>query len=115
MFTNLTPHVVVIRSVSGKLVHFLPSGEEAKVTVKKRLIGSLAMMESDEHFPIYITTYTDVVGVPNQIEGKYLIVSDEVRQAMPHRNDLLSPGELIRDIVNKPIGNDGFEVNPLVE
>ena len=42
-------------------------------------------------------TYGKVAGLPDKEDGVMYIVSMMVRQALPNRNDLASPGDIIRD------------------
>jgi len=57
--------------------------------------------------PIFKTVFGAVEGLPEKAEGVYLLVSALVRTASG-RDDLLSPGELVRDSEGKPVGCKGL-------
>jgi len=58
--------------------------------------------------PLYRPNGTDIQNLPPKIEGVYYIVSGRVRTALPHRRDLMQPGDPIRDKNGKVIGCIGL-------
>ena len=98
-YINLTPHVIN-EATSG--LSFMPEPVPARVSVQYEEVYSGVI-------PLYKTVYGEVVGLPPQIENTKYIVSLLVCQASK-RNDLVSPGELIRDDYGNPIGCKGFIV-----
>jgi hypothetical protein len=102
---NLTPHDIVIMGENGEKIILSKDGTVARVTVNRKAT------ESVNGIPIFTESYGDVVGLPNESEGVYWIVSALVRQAVPWRQDVLSPGELIRDEKGQPIGCKGVTGN----
>ena len=62
--------------------------------------------------PVYVTTFGEVVDLPEEEEGRYYIVSALVRAAAPGRQDLLSPGDPVRDGEGRVIGCRSFDRNP---
>lgn len=100
MIKNLTPHAIHIVSLTSTDVirTIEPSGPPARVTENLVSIG-----EFDE-IPLTVPTYGHVVGLPDPEPGVLLIVSMLVKAAQPHRADLVSPGELVRDQEGRIIG-----------
>ena len=56
-------------------------------------------------------TYGKVAGLPDKEDGVMYIVSMMVRQALPNRNDLASPGDIIRDEYGQIIGCLNLVIN----
>mgnify|MGYP001598752857 FL=1 len=61
--------------------------------------------------PLFVTVGGDVTGLPEPVAGTIYIVSLLVRQAVPHRLDVLSPGQLVRDSAGQPVGCIGLDAN----
>ena len=102
---NYTPHTVNIIDTEGnKLQDFPPTGEARcqQSTVVAGTIGDI---------PITSTSFGFVVGLPNEQEGTYYIVSRLIRQVLPNRADLLVPNEIIRDDVGRVIGCKSLAIN----
>ena len=55
--------------------------------------------------------FGEVVGLPDPTEGVIFIVSGLVRSAVPHRLDVASPGELVRDAAGAVVGCRNLVVN----
>lgn len=104
---NLTPHEINIYDAEGeRLLVSLPSKGEARCEVVRELShhGMFGV-------PEFATAYGKVEGLPREVPGTTYVVSLLVRQALPHRLDLASPGELIRDDRGKPVGCKGLDIN----
>ena len=102
-FLNLTPHTLNVHTDNGNEVVIEPSGDVARVDVEYNLnchIGEI---------PIYVAEYGDVKGLPKWRPGIFYVVSSLVKSAVPDREDVLSPGELIRDENGRPIGCRGLK------
>ena len=89
---NLTPHAVIVDGVT-----FPPSGKIARVEEKVEHLKEVALEDGKARIALVKKTYGEVVGLPDPCEGTYYIVSAMVRLACPAQQDLLSPGDLIRD------------------
>lgn len=128
---NRTPHKI---KIVGKNIITIPTcGEVARCE-------EVILNEYEEGGIIYRQVgYGEVIGLPSpdkadcpycyQIGGvsqfdascqehessgvyaRTFIVSAMVRQALPHRTDLVSPGKLIRNKEGQPIGCDGLIEN----
>jgi hypothetical protein len=61
--------------------------------------------------PLYQAEFGEVEGLPEPAEGVLYVVSMLVRQAVPERTDVASPGELVRDEQGRVIGCRGLNVN----
>jgi hypothetical protein len=106
---NLTSHAITVFAADGKtlIITVPPSGELARVGISRVDIGVPI-----EGIPVYVGTYGAVTGLPAIALGTIYLVSAMVRQAVPSRRDVLSPGELIRNADGQPIGCRGLEANP---
>lgn len=80
-------------------------GEPIRVSCESRKVDTI------EGVDIYENIYGEVTGLPEFEEGVYYVVSAMVRQALPGRKDLLSPGQLIRNKAGQPIGCLGLVRN----
>jgi len=91
---NRTEHKVKIYNTVGvetpDMMLEQYTGEPIRVSCESRKVGVI------EGVDIYENVYGEVTGLPEFEEGTYYVVSAMVRQALPHRKDLLSPGQLIR-------------------
>jgi len=88
---NLTPHTVQIHRESGELAaKIAPQGEVARVDITRIHTGFI------EDIPIFATKYGKTE-LPSRSPDTIYIVSGLVRAAVPDREDVFSPGELIRD------------------
>ena len=102
-FLNLTPHKLNIHNERVLRFSIEPSGDVARVAVEYKLKGYI------DGVPIYEAEYGDVEGLPDPQRGVLYIVSSLVKAAVPDREDVLSPGELIRDEDGRPIGCRGLK------
>jgi hypothetical protein len=91
MLINLTPHDVTIRTQDGHELTYPPTGPIARVR-EERTIARVV-----EGIPFMQVQFCDVQGLPRSLDGVYMIVSSMVRQALPDRLDLVTPGYTIRD------------------
>ncbi len=90
MFVNLTPHAVNIITADGVLT-VAPSGMLARVSESLSqicLVGGVSICRQ---------MLGDVQGLPAQADGVAFIVSAMVRSAVPHRTDVFSPADFVRD------------------
>ena len=106
---NRTEHEVTIFNTIGanipdKVLEQY-KGEPIRVSCESRKVDVV------EGIDIYEVVYGEVTGLPEYQEGIYYVVSAMVRQALPHRRDLLSPGQLIRSESGQPIGCLGLVRN----
>lgn len=110
MLKNLTPHEVCIYDMVGTeydLNLVIEAGEEvARVACKYQKVDKVV-----EGVAIYRTVFGEVTGLPDYEEGIYLLVSTIVREALPLRSDLVSPGQLLRNEEGQVIGCLGLVGN----
>lgn len=101
---NLTPHALNVHTDTG--VHtFSPSGTVARCATTTTQVGDL------DGIPLFSTTFGAVQDLPDPQDGVVFVVSALVRQAVPHRKDVASPGDLVRDDKGNPVGCKGLTVN----
>ena len=115
---NLTPHELRVRGDKGGWIVLPPSGQVARVATSRVAAGKIDPGQPNpgpgdnwEEIPVSSVATGGVTGLPPVVEGVMLIVSQMVRVAVPHRMDVFSPGDLIRDDAGRPIGCDGLDGN----
>jgi hypothetical protein len=103
MLVNLTPHALNI-IVDDEIIVLRPSGEIARVSTVS------TPMDPVDGIPVVLTGYAEVEGLPEPQPDTYYIVSRLVlnANAISGRQDVLAPGELVRDDDGKPIGCNGL-------
>jgi len=96
---NFTPHQINLLLPNGGVAELPPDGGPgARVTEVLKYVGD------HDGFPIVVAEYGAVVGLPDQEPEVLIIVSAMVRAALPHRIDLVSPADLVRDSAGRIIG-----------
>jgi len=98
---NLTPHELNIHDADGGVITVTPSGTVARVSTTTVPAGDV------EGIPTYSVEYGEVKGLPEPGDDT-LVVSGLVAAACP-RDDVFSPGELIRDEQGRPVGCQGLK------
>ena len=99
---NLTPHDIIVVSEAQTIT--LPSQGVCRVSSTSVLVGE------HEGTPLYKVEFGQVEGLPDQVDGVLYIVSALVKSAVPHRNDVVSPTEYVRDSEGRIIGCKGFSL-----
>ena len=91
---NYTPHnVVIVINEATKIV--IPSDGIARVTETKTVTPSIDV--DGVTVETFVSAFGEVENLPPQEEGVMIIVSALVASAAKGRDDLLVPGELVRD------------------
>ena len=98
---NLTPHAIVL--VNGPTLP--PSGSIARCASSSTPAG--------EHGGVALvrTVFGAVEGLPEPEAGVVFVVSALVRAAVPHRSDVASPGDLVRNEAGAVVGCRNLVVN----
>ena len=98
---NFTPHnVVIVMNETTKIV--IPSDGIARVTETKTVAPSIDV--DGVIIETFVSSFGEVENLPPQEDGVMVIVSALVASAAKDRNDLLVPGELVRDNDGNIIG-----------
>lgn len=79
--------------------------------VQARRAETSEMVGEDQGVQMYRTVYGEVEGLPEAQDNVVIIVSMAVRQALPERKDLASPGALRKDEAGQPTGCYGLNFN----
>lgn len=103
---NLTPHAVTLQGVDGKSITLPPDGPAPRLSVTRTPLQSVTV--DGVELPVCRPTLGQTVGLPDPEAGVILLVSALVAEANPHRSDLASPGELIRDAAGIIVGARGL-------
>ena len=99
---NLTPHVLNIVSADGTVVNIEPSG------IVPRISTSQEIVEVINGINVSHEVLGDVIDLPAPEEGVVLVVSRLVASAVNGRNDVLVPGNLLRNEQGQVIGANGL-------
>jgi hypothetical protein len=102
---NLTPHTLNILNADGSVrVDVPPSGLVARVSTSRVQTGDV------NGIPLFEARFGEVSDLPAQEEGSIFVVSGLVaaHPSVRSREDVYSPGELVRDEGGKPIGCRGL-------
>ena len=102
---NMTPHALKIQKIDGSFVE-LPKPVEGTL-VPRRAVKSEAG-ESIHGLAVSKTVFGEVQDLPEEIKDTIYVVSRLVLDGAPHRQDLFSPGELLRDNNGAVIGAKGL-------
>lgn len=103
---NLTPHVLRVETeTEGYFIVTPPSGQLARVGVVMSPLTAISVEGGD--VPLARSITGEVVGLPAPEEGVIFVTSLLAAQAA-RREDVLSPGELIRGEDGQPIGCRGL-------
>jgi hypothetical protein len=97
---NLTPHTIHLPNISIE-----PSGKVARC---REFTGSAGVVNGVD---LIYRKYGDVEDLPDPDPEIFYIVSMLVRQALPNRHDLGSPGDLVRDETGNIVGARNLVVN----
>lgn len=101
---NMTPHPLTLVS-DNDTTTIPPSGIVPRVSQTRETVGSVAGV------PLCRVTTGEVTDLPDPVDGTLLVVSALVRLALPHRTDLASPGQLVRDNDGNVVGCCSLDVN----
>lgn len=105
---NKTPHPVYILDKHKKVIRVFP-----KSSGMIRVEESTKFVRTINDVPITCTTWGDTNDVPAPVEGTYYIVSQLVKNALPHRTDLLVPKQVIRDKQGNIIGCQSLDIGTI--
>lgn len=103
---NLTPHILNIITPAGTIA-LPPSGGVARVNKSTALVEIPGV-----DVPLVTIAWGGLAGLPEPDGASLFIVSNLVREAVPRRQDVASPGELVRGPDGQPVGCQGLVVNP---
>lgn len=104
MIVNLTPHTLNVHLPDGSVRDIPPSGVVARVSTSE-IPG-----DAIDGIPVGITTFGELVDLPEPVAGTTYVVSGIVADAASAtgRRDVVSPGPLVRDGAGRPIGCRGL-------
>lgn len=97
---NLTPHLLDVHLADGGVLSIESTGN-ARCPDNRKKLGDIEGIE------ISTVSHGAVEGLPEPVEGTIYVVSMVVAQKAP-REDVFSPGELIRDEKGRPVGCRGL-------
>jgi len=95
---NFTPHPITIVDGENKVTRTIESSGLIRLAAKTVSSGTI------DNVPVTKTVFGEPEGLPNFVEGTFIIVSQLVKSALPSRSDLLVPAEVVRDKEGNIIG-----------
>jgi len=104
-FVNLTPHRVTIRAGEEDVV-LPPSGTVARI--REEAIGEWVAVVDGVPAPVREIALAAVEGLPEPEPGVFYLVSRVVAMTVDGRDDLVCPGDLIRNEAGQVVGADGL-------
>lgn len=101
---NMTPHALNVVCEDNTIITIEPSGTVARVSQNMELVTDI------NGIPVYRSQYGELEGLPEpQAHTRYILSAMAATAAKAAgRDDILSPGELIRDENGQPIGCRGL-------
>ena len=105
---NKTPHQVYILNKEDHSVLKVFPKSNGMIRVKENITN----LKSINGIPITSTSWSKTIDVPEYQQGVYYIVSQLVKNAMPHRKDFLVPKGAIRDDKGTVIGCTALDIGP---
>lgn len=111
MLKNFTPHEVKIFKLNGTAPDLDVVIETNEGMVARVSCEYIKVNKKVDGIDLYRPVFGEVTGLPEYSEGTYLLVSTMVREALPLRTNLVSPGQLLRDDNGNVIGCLGLVGN----
>lgn len=109
---NCLPHDAHLLVGDGRAVTIKQSGMVARVNERLSAPVTLTVATDDGAVSISVECRTralgEVVGLPGRAPGMLYLVSTMVADAASYRDDLVVPGDLVRDEAGKVIGCRGL-------
>lgn len=96
---NMTPHPIHIVNMEGQLLKTIESS--GLIRLKASTVDAGFQVDGVN---ITTTQFGEPEGLPESEDGKFFIVSQIVKAALPERKDLLVPAEVVRDERGNIIG-----------
>lgn len=103
---NLTPHPVDVVTVDGRVVRIEAQPRPARLEVISDVTGALPIDGSA--VPLVSERMGDPIDLPEEAPGRLLVVSRTVMEHLPHRRDLVTPTDLVRDAAGRVVGCRAF-------
>lgn len=96
---NCTPHSLIFVDDAGKVIRVIePSGILPRVSSTISVVGDI------DGIPDEVTSYGEVVDLPEKQDDTILVVSAMVAARLPGRDDIRIPGRQVRDDQGRIIG-----------
>ena len=100
---NMTPHPIIILDEENVTIARFESKGQIRLKQKHFPWGNL-LVHFKGKVPITISSFGKPEGLPERGFQTYYIVSQLIKSALPNRNDLLVPAEVVRDKDGNIIG-----------
>lgn len=97
---NMTPHGVSICNNEGEVIRVYPASGQM-IRLKSETVRDEKLPDGT---PISRTVFGEPVGLPDEDGETVYIVSQIVKNALPERDDLVVPAEVVRDAAGNILG-----------
>jgi len=97
MIRNFTPHPINILDVENNTTRTIESAGQIRLSMDTEIIGDIDGITTTR------TIFGDPEGLPEQVDGTWLIVSQLVKSAVG-RGDMLVPADVVRNSQGQIIG-----------
>lgn len=89
---NMTPHAIhIVNQYGDPLVVYPTSGSIVRLPCQTVYVN-----KTSDGVPLTKTVFGAPIGLPDESEGTFYIVSQLVKTACPERGDLLVPAQVVR-------------------
>jgi|SRR5690554_369537 len=99
---NCTPHKINIHNSDGTKTTLNPSGIVPRVQVNR------TFLQKSGGIDVYRPDFGKPIGMPDRKPDTFYVVSSLLAAAVPDRDDLLTPGDAIRDDQGRIVGCKGL-------
>lgn len=97
---NKTPHAVVVIGDDGVIARTIPASQDGPARLKAEIVS----VGDVSGIPLTRTVFGEPAGLPDQVSGRLIIVSQLIKSALPCRNDLVVPAGVVRDADGNIVG-----------
>lgn len=106
---NLTPHPITFVGPNNEQVTIPPDPQgPARCEIRSVYIGQIQAENVPFPLPVRGTSLGEVVSLPEKQEGVVYVVSRQVAEAAPERDDLYVVDDTVRDDQGRIIGARGL-------
>lgn len=99
---NCTPHPITVHNSDGTTLNLNPSGIIPRVQVNRTFLQKAGGAD------VYRPDFGQLTGLPDRKTDTFFVVSSLLAASAPDRDDLLTPGNPIRDDQGRVIGCKGL-------
>lgn len=92
---NLTSKEIYLKTQNGTMLMIPPEEISPEVSSELTKVGTLEI--NGDEIPVYFSVQGKVTNLPEEEEGVIYIVTPEIQKAVPHRQDVFSRCNFVRE------------------